>query len=94
LHRLHPTPSLPEGGGAAPDTEGIHRASQYASRLQKELEPSLTGGLYMNFVDGREAYDRTKDGYTPESFRRLQRLKSRMDPDNLFRFGFPIAPRG
>ena len=32
------------------------------------------------------------DAYPPETMRRLRELKSRVDPDNVFRDNFNIAP--
>ncbi len=59
--------------------------------FKRDLLPHLTGGVYMNFMDGEEARARTKDAYAPESYQRLTQLKSKYDPDNRFRFGFNIA---
>lgn len=79
--------------GGAPTPEAFERVGNHVSAMKKALEPSLTGGVYMNFVAGQEAYDRTKDGYAPDAFRRLQSLKLKIDPGNTFRFSFNIAPR-
>jgi hypothetical protein len=46
-------------------------------------EPSLTGGAYINFLSA-EGQERVKAAYGAEKFARLQDLKDRYDPSNLF----------
>ena len=76
----------------APTPEVRQRAEAHAARLKEALQPDLTGGVYMNFLERGEARARTPDAYRPESYRRLQALKAQFDPENLFRFGFNIPP--
>ena len=48
-------------------------------------------GLYINFETDLRP-ERLADAYPPETMRRLRELKSRVDPDNVFRDNFNIAP--
>ena len=80
--------------GMTPTPEARQRFEQYTGQMKHDLQPMLTGGVYMNFLEGREARERTKDGYRPESYRRLMALKAQYDPDNRFRHSFDIPPAG
>jgi hypothetical protein len=48
-------------------------------------------GLYLSF-DTDLRLERIKDAFPPQTLERLRELKSRYDPDNLFRDNFNIAP--
>jgi FAD/FMN-containing dehydrogenase len=75
-----------EPGDFAPHTE-------WAQRLYREIEPSLTGAAYINFLSA-EGEDRVKAAYGAEKFARLQALKDRYDPTNLFSLNQNIPPAG
>jgi FAD/FMN-containing dehydrogenase len=82
-------------GGLAPTPEARRQMAAHADEFLRALQPSLTGGAYPNFLNGREAPARTRDAYLPESYQRLKALKAQHDPDQLFRFGLNIpAARG
>jgi hypothetical protein len=78
--------------GVAPTPEAREHVARYAAQFKEALAPVLTGGVYLNFLGGKEARARTRDAYSAESYRRLMALKARYDPDNLFRFGYDIPP--
>jgi hypothetical protein len=78
--------------GMAPTPEAKSYLQEFAGRFKDALGPSLTGGVYMNFLEGDEAHRRTRDGYPAEVYRRLIALKAEYDPEHLFRFGFDIPP--
>jgi FAD/FMN-containing dehydrogenase len=63
----------------------------WAQRLYAEIEPSLTGGAYINFLSA-EGEERVKAAYGAEKFARLTALKDRYDPTNLFRLNQNIPP--
>jgi FAD/FMN-containing dehydrogenase len=49
------------------------------------LQPFSTGGVYLNFLTEDEGAERTTAAYGPETLARLAALKSKYDPQNLFR---------
>ncbi len=57
------------------------------TRLERDgerIRPFSTGGNYVNFQLAEDGATRTADAYRG-TFDRLQRIKARYDPDNLFR---------
>ncbi len=75
----------------APDAEQQVEADIAA--LKHSLTPYLTGGVYMNFLEGKESRQETRNGFPVDKFNRLMQLKAKYDPDNIFRFGFNIPPK-
>jgi FAD/FMN-containing dehydrogenase len=55
------------------------------------MEPSLTGGAYINFLSA-EGEERVQAAYGAEKFARLQALKDRYDPTNLFHLNQNVPP--
>ena len=49
------------------------------------------GGVYLNFI-GDEGSARVESAFGPEKYARLQALKTKWDPDNLFRHNQNIKP--
>ncbi|MBA4609583.1 LLM class flavin-dependent oxidoreductase [Aeromicrobium sp. Marseille-Q0843] len=64
-----------------------------AQRLDRWFEPvrRQSNGLYLSFESGRDP-ERITDAFPPATLERLRRLKAELDPDNLFRDNFNIAP--
>ena len=67
-------------------------ARSYVADFKRALQPALTGGVYMNFLEGEESQQRTRDGFSVDTYQRLSELKARYDPDNRLRSGFDIPP--
>lgn len=93
-------------GGAVADvpadaTAYAHRDASFsltvmgsnAQRLDKWFEPVRrhSDGLYLSFESDRHP-DRITDAFPPAALARLRRLKSELDPHNLFQDNFNIAP--
>ncbi len=78
--------------GVAPTVEAQQQLAAYTDQLKDALRPSLTGGVYMNFLEGAESQQRIRDGLAPGGYEQLASLKARLDPENLFRFSFNISP--
>ena len=55
------------------------------------LDDHTTGGAYINFLSD-EGPDRVRAAYGEEGYARLQALKRRYDPDNLFHRNQNIRP--
>ena len=53
---------------------------------------SLTGAGYGNYAPPDETEERVRASFGTERFERLQRVKRRYDPDNVFRFNHNIPP--
>jgi FAD/FMN-containing dehydrogenase len=77
--------------GFTHDEGGIEPHSEWANRVYADIEPSLTGGAYINFLSS-EGEERVKAAYGAEKFDRLQALKDRYDPTNLFRLNQNVPP--
>ena len=77
--------------GMSSETEGFERHVDWATRLYADIESSLTGGAYINFLSA-EGQQRVQAAYGPEKFARLQALKDEYDPTNLFRLNQNIPP--
>ena len=55
------------------------------------MQPHSTGGVYVNYL-GNESQDQVVRAYGPENYTRLQNLKLRYDPANLFSSNQNIRP--
>jgi FAD/FMN-containing dehydrogenase len=65
----------------------------WVRRAAAALEPSsYSGAGYGNYAPVDETDERVRAGYGPERFARLQAVKRRYDPDNVFRFNLNIPP--
>ena len=55
------------------------------------MKPFATGRVYVNFI-GDEGEERVVASFGREGYRRLQAIKDRYDPDNLFRSTQNVKP--
>jgi FAD/FMN-containing dehydrogenase len=78
--------------GVTPTQEIHAAASKHINQLKSELGPHLHGGVYLNFLEGEEARNRTQQGYLPENYARLRALKTKYDPQNRFSHSYDIPP--
>ncbi len=78
--------------GVTPTAEARRQVAAHVAQLKRAMSASLTGSVYMNFLDGDESRARTADAYRPEDYQRLQRLKIQYDPHNRLSFSFNIPP--
>ena len=73
----------------ADDTTNI----DWARATWQDLRPFSTGGTYINFLTEEEGTDRIADAYGGNG-ERLVEIKTKWDPENLFRMNKNIPPRG
>ena len=72
----------------AHDEESIAWARETAAAI----EPWSVSGGYANYMQADEPLDRVRAAFGPDSFARLQALKSRYDPDNVLHRNQNIPP--
>lgn len=72
----------------AHDEESI----DWARTTAAAIEPWSVSGGYANYMQADEPIDRIRAAFGPDSFARLQTLKSRYDPDNILRRNQNIPP--
>lgn len=77
--------------GMTPTPEAQAAFWQHAGRLKQALQPHLTGGVYLNFLEGEEARSHSRDGFSAEAYRRLQMLKGLCDPNNRFSHSYDLS---
>ena len=76
--------------GITPTAEAHEAVAGHIAAFKSALGPHLMDGVYINFLDSQESRERTPDAYGPGKFERLQALKAKYDPENLFRSGFDL----
>jgi FAD/FMN-containing dehydrogenase len=64
---------------------------EWARLTYERLSPFATGGVYVNFLSGDEGSSRVRAAYG-SNYDRLVALKSRYDPQNIFRLNQNIEP--
>jgi FAD/FMN-containing dehydrogenase len=70
------------------DAENI----EWARAAWRDMRQFSTGGTYINFLTEEEGDDRVRAAYG-ENLERLIEVKTRWDPENVFRLNKNIAPR-
>jgi FAD/FMN-containing dehydrogenase len=71
------------------EAEDAHVA--WVHQLTESMKPHTTTGVYLNFTNENDD-DRVRKTFGPEKYARLQALKDKYDPDNLFRLNANIKP--
>lgn len=75
-----------------PTAEAMQKSQQYMDTFKAAMAAHATDRVYLNFLDGQEARDKTPNAYSADNYRRLMALKAKYDPDNLFSHSFNIPP--
>ncbi|MFF7373565.1 FAD-binding protein [Streptomyces tricolor] len=73
------------------DPAGDERAMSWVREVRAGLRPWSTGAVYLNFI-GDEGPERVRAGLGAGNTLRLEQVKRRYDPDNVFRFNHNIRP--
>jgi FAD/FMN-containing dehydrogenase len=74
-----------------PDPTDNETNIAYTRATAAAIKPWTTGRAYVNFI-GDEGLGRVEAAYGPERFARLRALKTKWDPQNLFRHNQNIPP--
>lgn len=74
-----------------PDPADNERNIAYTRDIATAMKPWTTGRVYLNFI-GDEGLGRVEAAFGPERYARLQVLKAKWDPENLFRHNQNIPP--
>ncbi len=64
----------------------------HTRKLAAAMKPWTTGRVYLNYI-GDEGVGRVEAAFGPEKYARLQALKAKWDPTNLFHHNQNIEPR-
>ncbi|MCS0606456.1 FAD-binding oxidoreductase [Streptomyces sp. LP11] len=73
------------------DPADDERALAWVRDVRAAVRPWRTGAVYLNYI-GDEGPDRVRAGLGAENTLRLEKVKHRYDPDNVFRFNHNIRP--
>jgi FAD/FMN-containing dehydrogenase len=79
-----------QGAWEEPSEDGMHMA--WARDFWSAMRPFSSGGTYVNFLTEDAEEHRVRAAYGRALYDRLARIKSRYDPDNLFRSNQNIRP--
>ena len=75
-----------------PTPDAQAHVAAHTEHLMAALQPALTGGVYMNFLEGEESRQRIRDGLGHDNYARLAQIKAQVDPANRLRYGFNVTP--
>ncbi len=74
-----------------PSEEAADAHVAWAKNLTEAMKPHTTNGVYLNFTN-EDGDERVRQTFGPEKYARLQALKDKYDPQNLFRLNANIKP--
>jgi FAD/FMN-containing dehydrogenase len=77
--------------GVDPDPENAEKIKKWARDYWEALHPHTLGGSYINFMM-EEGQDRVEASYG-ENYERLQKVKTKYDPENFFHVNQNIKPK-
>ena len=63
----------------------------WSKELTQVMKPHTTNGVYLNFTN-EDDEDRVRSTFGAEKYARLQALKDKYDPQNLFHLNANIKP--
>ena len=74
-----------------PEAGDLARQREWARAARQAMAVYGAGRTYVNFA-GESDEDTVRAAYAPDTYGRLQQLKDRYDPSNLFRFNQNVTP--
>jgi len=66
-------------------------AAAWVRTYKEKLRPYTTGGVWLNWI-GDEGDARIRSAFGDDNYHRLQEIKGRYDPDNIFRSNHNVPP--
>ena len=75
------------------DPADTDRNIAHTRALAAAMKPWTTGRVYLNYI-GDEGVGRVEAAFGPEKYQKLQAIKQKWDPTNLFRHNQNIQPAG
>jgi FAD/FMN-containing dehydrogenase len=79
--------------GTTMDPAENDKCRAWARKVFDDLQPYSTGGVYVNYLGVGDDESRVPEAFG-SNYQRLQAIKQRYDPENLFRANQNIRPRG
>ena len=89
VHRAAPFDLIVIAGGFAP--EETEKNFAWARGVSSAMRPFMSGGAYVNYLGADADADAVRAAYGP-AWDRLVALKTKYDPDNVFRLNQNIRP--
>ncbi|HSP46982.1 MAG TPA: FAD-binding oxidoreductase [Clostridiaceae bacterium] len=77
--------------GLTPTPEIRSHLLETVSLLKYHLRDHLLSNVYINFTEGDEKWHLSKDAFSDEAFSRLQKVKAKYDPENVFNHSVDIT---
>jgi hypothetical protein len=79
--------------GTAKGPEAVTAIQNEIRCYRAALAPHVRGGMWLNFMNGNGdgAKARIKEAFQADAHERLLALKAKYDPNNTFRFSFPLG---
>jgi FAD/FMN-containing dehydrogenase len=77
--------------GFTPSPQSVAEVREHIANLKQALEPHMHGGVYLNFLEGEEARQSTRQGFSAENLKRLQDIKAKYDPQNRFNHSYLLT---
>lgn len=79
--------------GVTPSPDDVRRVRALIARVRRHIAADLTGGHYLNYVEGEERRHGVDRGIAAGASQRLAALKARIDPLDLFDHGLDVTGR-
>jgi hypothetical protein len=77
--------------GVTPTPEDVSSVRRQITRISAAISTDLTGGVYLNYVEGEDRRHGVVDGIGRSAFERLARVKASLDPDDVFDHGLDVV---
>jgi hypothetical protein len=78
--------------GVSPTPEAVEAVMRHVRQFKAALGSHLTGGTYMNFLEGDEKYTSTRHSFEGDKAELLKGIKAKYDPLNRFNRALNLLP--